>query len=680
MPQWRHITIARLSMTNFKRFYGTHEIDLLTEPELGKTLVLIGGDNGRGKTSIHEAVNYVLYEDGDLPGIQTRPNYLRAVSNRLNRRALDEGQTDFRVGIDLIASGGDAERRFHIERSWEVDVAQRKVVEPVLIIEENGRPVTWVEDAPAAYQDFVRHILPPRIAPFFFFDGERIQDFAAEEGHDRRMVEAIEDILHISVYKMLREDLRKYVVDYIEKREVRAADTDDFFKLQEEAERIERALDDKREKLRDTERDIEEAQSRHRAIRDELLRIASPHASERDDLLRERDRLDREIENAKADVQIGFEQLPILLAGGLALALQETLEHERTEFGTPEQLANLRNRVEQVEERVFVAPEPPPAPEVALRPEQVQFYRRLYHSAALEAFGLENATPRVYLHDLTDTERQRILARLAEAARKARLLREALDRRERLASELREVEAKLLSTSDDPHVAELVREKQDVDRLIGKLEGERDALRGEIQQLESDLAKRRKQIEDRQERRRATTEAMKAVKLGRNAQRVLDDFIHRLAPEKLDTLQRHFSEMYERLRRPEDPVRQVTIDPDTWQVCLRDERGRPLVRSVFSAGMREIYALALLWALSRASGRELPIVIDTPVARLDSTNRRALFEQYLPHAGHQVVVLSLDTEVDVRWARQLSPYVAKQYRLDLDAATDSTIIRPGYFF
>ena len=93
-----------------------------------------------------------------------------------------------------------------------------------------------------------------------------------------------------------------------------------------------------------------------------------------------------------------------------------------------------------------------------------------------------------------------------------------------------------------------------------------------------------------------------------------------------------------------------------------------------------MYALSLLWALARASGMELPIVIDTPAGRLDKTNRRALFEKYLPHAGHQVVVLSTDTEVDVEWARRLEPYVAKQYRLDYDESNDSIVIRPGYFF
>ena len=44
-------------------------------------------------------------------------------------------------------------------------------------------------------------------------------------------------------------------------------------------------------------------------------------------------------------------------------------------------------------------------------------------------------------------------------------------------------------------------------------------------------------------------------------------------------------EMYTRLRKSEDPVRHVEIDPETWQVILKDEKGRPLEKRVFSAGM-----------------------------------------------------------------------------------------------
>lgn len=678
MSQWNNISIDRLTMTNFKRFYGTHYIDLLTKPE--KPLVLIGGDNGRGKTSIHEAINYVFYEDGDLPGIQTRPNYFRAVSDRLNRRALDEGQTDYSVAVDLIAYRGDVKTSLRIQRRWGVDVGERKASNLILVIEENGRPIDWIEDSPAAYQDFLRSVLPPRIAPFFFFDGERIQQFTEEEGHGQLMIEAIEDILHITTYKTLREDLKKHVIDHIEKHEVKKAETEDFFKLQEDAERIESELEQKRDRRADIERELEEVKRERRRTDDELRRIAGPYAPEREELILERQRIDKELDDAKDDMQKAFESLPILLTGKLWGDLQQTLLEEQGTITSPEQIVNLRKQIDTVESRVFISPQPPPPPNVALDEKQIEFYCGLFRSVSEEVLGLSPSDQRECLHDIGAGERQNILSKLTDMEKNSVLLRDAINRRELLTSEQRDINRKLLSTSDDPYISELIKKNSSLSEQIGNLESESDTLIGEIQRLEADLANRRRQIEQRQQQREATDAAMKAIRLARKAKTVLDDFIRKLAPEKLSILKRHFETMYKKLCKPEDPVHSIDIDPETWQVILKDERGRPLERRVFSAGMREMYALALLWALGRASGRELPIVIDTPVARLDTTNRRTLFEKYLPYAGHQVIVLSTDTEVDVKWAERLSPLVARQYHLDYDSKTDSSLIRPGYFF
>src|SRR3990172_8544627 len=153
MP-WKNIKLARVEFSNFKRFYGQHSLDLLPDACGGKPLILIGGDNGRGKTSIHEAINYALYEDDDLPGINTRPNYLKAVSDRLNRRALDEGMSEYWVAVELQTSDGSADRHFRIQRKWDVIVPERRVAGTRLEILESGRRVDWIEDSPAAVQDF----------------------------------------------------------------------------------------------------------------------------------------------------------------------------------------------------------------------------------------------------------------------------------------------------------------------------------------------------------------------------------------------------------------------------------------------------------------------------------------------------------------------------------------------
>lgn len=677
MP-WKHISLARLEMTNFKRFYGHHTLDLLSEPEIGKPLVLIGGDNGRGKTSIHEAINYALYEDDDLPGIHTRPSYLRAVSDRLNHRALDEGRNDYGVAVELLANSSGAERCIRIEREWTVNVAQRCVTEPNLKVSENGRPIDFIHDS--TYQDFLRSLLPPRIAPFFIFDGERIQEFAEDENHERRMIEAIEDILHITVYKLLRDDLKKYVIDHIDKTEIAAHSSDDFFQLRSDKERIESEIEAKQDRLADIERETEELGREQKRVDEELRRIASPHASQRDELIAEQQRLSQEMEQAKGEMQEGFEPLPLLLSGALRTELREALEKEQRGMSTAQGIEKLRGHVALVKQRVLEQPMPEPPQDIALSVEQVVFYGGRYDEVCCEVFGLSRPGASLGLHDIGEPARQRVLGRIAEVERTGSVLREVMDRRERVSNDLRDVEIKLQSTSDDPHVAELIVRSRAVAEKRGALEQEKRGIEGEIQRLQADLAARNRQVEDRMQQRELAGKARQAIKLAQKARRTLDEFVRRLAPEKLALLQHHMDEMYGRLRKPEDQVRSVEIDPETWQVILKDEKGRPLEKRVFSAGMKEMYALSLLWALSKASGRELPIVIDTPVGRLDTTNRRALFEKYLPHAGHQVVVLCTDTEVDVEWAKRLQPFVARQYRLDLDSTTGSAVIRPGFFF
>lgn len=495
------------------------------------------------------------------------------------------------------------------------------------------------------------------------------------------MIDAVEDILHINVYKTLRDDLKKYVVDYLEKHEIRTPHGDDFHRLQEDAERIANELEHKRDRQVDIEREIEDLLAQRKRAEEELLRIASPHSAQRNELLGEMERLERELEDAKRQVRSGFDPLPVLLSEPLYRQLHQTLLEEQHVLSSPDQLAELRKKVELVEQQVFVAPEVPIPADDRLTPRQLDLYRELYCAVANRVFELvPQAKPRTRLHDIGDSERDRILERVTGVMHQGVKLRTAIDQRERLSNELRDIESKVQSTSDDPHVAELIAQKQEIDEHLGKLKNEANVLRAEIHRLEADGAARQRQIEERQRSRAATTEAKRIVRLAQDSRRVLDVFIKKLAPEKLRALRDRFEEMYHRLRKPEDPVGAIEIDPDTWQIILRDDRGRALERRVFSAGMKEIYALSLLWALSRASGRELPIVIDTPVARLDSTNRRALFERYLPNAGHQVVVLSTDTEVDVQWAKRLEPFVSRQYRLDYDASIDSTVIRPGYFF
>jgi DNA sulfur modification protein DndD len=125
-------------------------------------------------------------------------------------------------------------------------------------------------------------------------------------------------------------------------------------------------------------------------------------------------------------------------------------------------------------------------------------------------------------------------------------------------------------------------------------------------------------------------------------------------------------------------VQRIFIDPATFAVTLYDDAGQALPRQRLSEGEKQIFAVAMLWGLARASARPLPAVIDTPMARLDAVHRQHLVERYFPHASHQVVILSTDTEVDRHYYQMLQPAIARAYHLNYDEARKMTVGEEGY--
>ena len=113
---------------------------------------------------------------------------------------------------------------------------------------------------------------------------------------------------------------------------------------------------------------------------------------------------------------------------------------------------------------------------------------------------------------------------------------------------------------------------------------------------------------------------------------------------------------------------------------LYDKHGKPLPKAQLSAGEKQIYSIAMLWALAKVSGRPLPVIVDTPLARLDSDHRRLLIEEYFPTASHQVLILSTDTEVDQSYFSHLRRSISHAYHLEFDSVENTTMITDGYFW
>jgi len=88
----------------------------------------------------------------------------------------------------------------------------------------------------------------------------------------------------------------------------------------------------------------------------------------------------------------------------------------------------------------------------------------------------------------------------------------------------------------------------------------------------------------------------------------------------------------------------------------------------------------MLDALAKKSGRKLPIIIDTPLGRLDSKHRQKLVENYFPSASHQVIILSTDTEIGEDYLASLQEHISHTIMLDYDGSKGSSQVENGYFW
>jgi DNA sulfur modification protein DndD len=160
----------------------------------------------------------------------------------------------------------------------------------------------------------------------------------------------------------------------------------------------------------------------------------------------------------------------------------------------------------------------------------------------------------------------------------------------------------------------------------------------------------------------------------------MQEFLRRATERKIDRLSAFVTESFRFLLRKQTLVERILIEPEHFAITLYDRDGQALPKQRLSEGEKQIFAIAVLWGLARASARPLPAVIDTPMARLDAAHRQNLVERYFPNASHQVLIFSTDTEVDRHYYQALQPAIARAYHLRYDEEQRMTVGEEGYFW
>ena len=215
---------------------------------------------------------------------------------------------------------------------------------------------------------------------------------------------------------------------------------------------------------------------------------------------------------------------------------------------------------------------------------------------------------------------------------------------------------------------------------------ERD-LKVELEQLESDLAQNNSRlkmlnskIRTSLDRQNSSEKLSSSDTMAQSVLEVLDDYSQSLRNDKISLLESNVLRGLDILLHKKDFIKKVTIDKESFAVKLYNGNGDEITKNMLSKGELQIYATALVWGLAKTSGRPLPFMIDTPLARLDVDHRLTVVESFFPETSQQTIILSTDSEIDSNYYSKLKPHISKSYTITFDSSKGKTRIREGYFF
>ncbi|MBS8230289.1 DNA sulfur modification protein DndD [Marinobacter salarius] len=656
--------IQELKLTDFRVYAGENRFDLTPSKRFGKKqpIILFGGLNGAGKTSILSGVRLALYGRASLGNAVSQKNYDEFLLESIHH-SRETSRTAGSAAVELTFSYAKlgVESQFHIRRAWQ---KKPKGVKEHLTVSEDGKPIKGLNQEQA--QNFLNELIPIGVSDLFFFDGEKIAELADDTG-GTALEHSIKKLLGLDVVERLSGDLTVLNRNLTKNSTLKSIEKS----IVEEQETLDKCRDD----IEQVKLEITTASAEYAEVRTRSAQLQKSLDERGSHFSAPRKELEKELDNLNGARQELISRINGLLADTAPLALAEkfgtrVVEQINLDLSTHRQLREkelLGEFLNQVSMNLKSKLDAP-----SLGAVEMEF------SKLIEASQTNTNEP--IIHDITPAQAGNLLSAFATAKRQKTEIKSGFDQLEELELKIDEIGAALARAPDDLLIANDFENFQDAQQKLGKLEARIETLRQRGRNEATKALDSARRLDRLYEEAAKNSDRARILEYIQSTNGLLREFVDETASEKIKDLEKQFTECFSKLARKDDLALQIRIDPKTFNVTLLSANNREIVKDELSAGEKQIFAIAVLEALAKTSGRQLPMIVDTPLGRLDSKHRNKLVEGYFPSASHQMVILSTDTEVDESFYQALSPDISRAYKLDYDPALGATKVEEGYFW
>ncbi len=637
-----------LVLCNIGLYKEENIFDLTTK---NGNIILIGGKNGSGKTTIIESVKLCLYGNKIL-GLTNKQydEYIRKLINKDKK----EGY----ILLELTYTSKEKQNKFTIKRSWKIE---NKIKEEFLLL-KNGN--VYNEIHKENWQNFISsELIPQGLIDFFLFDGEKIEKLA----NDFKNVSFINDIKNILGITAI-EDIYN-ILGIIEKKKQEETNTpQNIYKelenLTNEKEKIENTLNQYLEEIAQINQKISELKNDLKLAEIQLYQKGGELFKNLESLKIKRELLIKNIEDAKSKIkEYSSYYLPLAIGVDLMQSLINQLEIEK-EIKFIEIKQNILQQtynliIETLKEEITIS-------------ENIE-------TKLKNIFETRNTIDGKIIHNLTEQETENIKAIFKNLEKIIPEIRNLLNSLEKDEEELSQIELSLQNVPEESMLAPYIKRVREIENQIEKLITEKRNIEDNIKRVKRDIKTIDYKINKLKNILNQHTINKKTIELINKTKNFLQAFQIEFKNKKLAILKQEILTTLSELLRKNNLISDLKIDTKTFSITLYDKNNRIIHFDKLSAGERQIFAISFLWALAKTSGRNIPVIIDTPLSRLDKKHKENLAKNYFPKVSNQVIILSTDSEIDEDLYKIMENNISHSYTLEYNDKCSCTNVKDGYF-
>ncbi len=666
--------LTKVVLQDYGVYRGKNEFDFTCTDD--RPVVLIGGTNGAGKTTLFESIMLGLYGMSIMDKKTTQKVYNKFLARKIHRYLKSATSADFAsivVQFKFFHQGKEVE--YKINRIWkgdEQDIEEQLIIKKRHTDNNEFEPLDTIEES--QWQSFIEDLIPKGIVKLFFFDGEKIVKIAKEGREDLAIRDSFKSLLGIEIVEQLRTDLQVNLVRNLTSGgkslqkdfEKYKAEKDESIK---NIERLHDRLAQKQNELDSTNREIEILESN-------ISKIGGEFANKREDAkIQLAVKMAAHDEMKKKMQEMCSKTLPFSLIPHEILSLKGNIIHDSLTQRDKNREKILQIKIDEVDSQ--------------LRTDKfwegldvgLDSHEKIREKISLLLAEKPDPSQREMMFNLSTQQQSELLGIIQQAEYTAwKEFDVETQKMIKISDEVARIQSFIANAPDDDEVGPLVSKLGDINKCAGELKAEMNHIE---EKVSTNTAMRNHiniKLRDIVSQMYRDEKSKTSVELTQNVQVVLEEFVENLKIKKIRLLEQYILDAMHVLLHKQNFIEKVTVNSDTFEIILYRENNDPLPKDLLSEGEKQMFATAVLWALAKTSGRPLPFMIDTPLARLDENHRTNIVEKFLPFASHQILIFSTDKEIEQEHYEKLEPYLSRSYAMEYMHEKGASQIHDGYFW